>query len=67
MSPSHLRYKALVLVAAYLGLRWHEIAGLKRKYLELESGRPPSLRVVSTIERSGGLCRVVDLGKTKAC
>jgi integrase len=60
------RYEALVLVAAYLGLRWHEIAGLKRKYLELEPERPASLRVVSTIERSGGRCRVVDLGKTKA-
>jgi integrase len=60
------RYEALIYTAAYLGLRWHEIAGLRRRYLKLTSGRPASLRVVSTIERSGGRCRVVDLGKTKA-
>jgi integrase len=60
------RYRALIYTAAYLGLRWHEIAGLKRRHAQLERGRPATLRVVSTIERSGGRCRVVDLGKTKA-
>lgn len=60
------RYRALIYTASYLGLRWHEIAGLRRRNLELEQGRPAMLRVISTIERSGGRCRVVDLGKTKA-
>ena len=60
------RYRALIHTAAYLGLRWQEIAGLRLRYLELERGRPAMLRVISTIERSGGRCRVVDLGKTKA-
>ena len=60
------RYRALVHTAAYLGLRWHEIAGLRLRYVELERGRPATLRVISTIERSGGRCRVVDVGKTKA-
>jgi integrase len=52
------RYQALIYTASYLGLRWHEIAGLRRRYLELAPARPASLRVVSTIERSGGRCRV---------
>jgi integrase len=56
----------LIYTASYLGLRWHEIAGLRRRYLQLDYGRPALLRVISTIERSGGRCRVVDLGKTKA-
>lgn len=60
------RYRALIYTASYLGLRWHEIAGLRRRYLQLEQGRPATLRVISTIERSGGRCRVVDLGKSKA-
>jgi integrase len=60
------RYEALIYTAAYLGLRWHEIAGLSRRYVRLEQGRPATLRVISTVERSGGRCRVVDLGKTKA-
>ena len=60
------RYRALIHTAAYLGLRWQEIAGLRLRYLELERGRPATLRVISTIERSGGRCHVVDVGKTKA-
>ena len=60
------RYRAVIYTDSYLGLRWHEIAGLRRRHLELDHGRPALLRVISTIERSGGRCRVVDLGKTKA-
>ena len=60
------RYRVLVLTAAYFGLRWQEIAGLRLRYLELERERPATLRVISTIERSGGRCHVVDVGKTKA-
>jgi integrase len=60
------RYRTLIHTAAYLGLRWQEIAGLRLRYLALEPARPATLRVISTIERSGGRCRVVEVGKTKA-
>lgn len=60
-----LRYCTLVYAAAYLGLRWQEIAGLKRRYVNLVI-EPATVRVVSTIERARGRYRVVDLGKTKA-
>jgi integrase len=33
------RYRALVLVAAFGGLRWGELAGLRRKRLDLERAR----------------------------
>jgi integrase len=33
------RYRALVLVAAFGGLRWGELAGLRRKHIDLEAGR----------------------------
>ncbi len=59
------RYRALVYTAAYLGLRWQELAGLRPRFLDV-SARPATLRVVSTIERAHGRYRVVDLGKTKA-
>jgi integrase len=32
------RYRALVLVAAYGGLRWGELVGLRRKRIDLEAG-----------------------------
>jgi integrase len=32
------RYRALVLVAAFGGLRWGELAGLRRKRIDLEAG-----------------------------
>ena len=32
------RYRALVLVAAFGGLRWGELAGLRRKRVDLERG-----------------------------
>ena len=59
------RYRAVVYVAAYLGLRWQEVAGLKTKYVNLNSV-PATLRVVSTIERARGRYSVVDLGKSRA-
>ena len=58
-------HKMLVYVAAYLGLRWQEVAGLRREALQLTSS-PGSLRVVTTIERSHGRYRAVEYGKTKA-
>jgi integrase len=44
------RYRALVYTAAYLGLRWSELAGLKRTNLDLDGGR---LRVVGALQRVG--------------
>jgi integrase len=32
------RYRALVLVAAFGGLRWGELVGLRRKRIDLEAG-----------------------------
>ncbi|CAN5684896.1 hypothetical protein BH20ACT21_BH20ACT21_10180 [soil metagenome] len=60
------RYKALVYTAAYLGLRWQEIAGLRRQNLTMQAGRLATIRVVSTIERSNGRYYPVEYGKTKA-
>lgn len=60
------RYKALVYTAAYLGLRWQELAGLRRKVLHIRPGRLASLRVVATIERAIGRYRAVEYGKSKA-
>jgi hypothetical protein len=60
------RYKALVYTAAYLGLRWQEIAGLRKKALDIRPGRLASMRVVTTIERAGGRYRAVEYGKSKA-
>jgi integrase len=61
-----LRYKALAYTAAYLGLRWQEIAGLRRQVLDIRPGRLASVRVVTTIERANGLYRAVEYGKSKA-
>jgi integrase len=60
------RYKALAYTAAYLGLRWQEIAGLRRQALDIRPGRLASVRVVTTIERANGLYRAVEYGKSKA-
>lgn len=60
------RYKALVIVGAYLGLRWQELAGLRRDAVTLTAGRVPALRVISTIERSNGRYEVKEYGKTLA-
>ncbi|HUP15031.1 MAG TPA: tyrosine-type recombinase/integrase [Acidimicrobiia bacterium] len=45
------RYRALVLTAAFTGLRWGELVGLKAKHLNLETGR---LSVVETLSEVGG-------------
>ncbi len=60
------RYKALVYTAAYLGLRWQEIAGLRRKALDIRPAKLASMRVVTTIERAQGRYRAVEYGKSKA-
>lgn len=60
------RYKTLVITGAYLGLRWQELAGLRPSALMLEPGRVPTLRVITTIERSNGRYEVKEYGKTAA-
>ncbi|HET9873204.1 MAG TPA: site-specific integrase [Propionibacteriaceae bacterium] len=45
------RYRALVLVGAYAGLRWGEAAGLTRMNVEIERSR---IRVTSTAIEIGG-------------
>lgn len=60
------RYQVAVYVGAYLGLRWQEIAGLKRSALDMRPGRPATLRVTATIERSRGCYRFVETAKTTA-
>ena len=54
------RYKALVYTAAYLGLRWQEVAGLRRQALDMHPGKLASVRVVTTIERANGRYRAVE-------
>lgn len=58
-------YKTLVITGAYLGLRWQELAGLRRNVVSLD-GKVPSLRVISTIERSNGRYQVKEYGKSAA-
>ncbi len=47
------RYRALVLTAAYTGLRWGELTGLKVARLDLLR-RPPRLHVVESLLEVGG-------------
>lgn len=60
------RYKTLVIVGSYLGLRWQELAGLRRNAITLNGNQVPTLRVVSTIERSNGRYEVKEYGKSAA-
>lgn len=60
------RYRVLDIVAAYLGLRWQELAGLRRSAVSMIPGKVPSLRVISTIERSNGTYQVKEYGKSQA-
>lgn len=60
------RYKTLVVVGAYLGLRWQELAGLRRDAVTMVEGQVPTLRVISTIERSNGRYEVKEYGKSYA-
>ena len=60
------RYKTLVVVGAYLGLRWQELAGLRRDAVTMVEGQVPALRVISTIERSNGRYEIKEYGKSFA-
>jgi integrase len=54
-------YGALVYIGCYLGLRWGELAGLKRSHLDILRRQ---LRVVGALERVGGRYRYVEETKT---
>lgn len=56
------RFSAFVYVGCYCGLRWGELAGLKRAHLKLLERR---LFVVGSLERVGGGYRYVEEAKTK--
>jgi integrase len=60
------RYKSLIVVGAYLGLRWQELAGLRCSAVNIQPGDAPTLRVSSTIERSNGRYEVKEYGKSEA-
>jgi integrase len=60
------RYKVLSLLGSYLGLRWQELAGLRPSAVTMIPGQTPSLRVLSTIERSNGTYQVKEYGKSLA-
>ena len=60
------RYRAMVYTAAYLGLRWQEVAGLRRGMIHMRPNRLATVRITATIERSNGRCRVVEVGKSSA-
>jgi integrase len=57
------RYRAFVYAGSYLGLRWGELAGLKRINLDLGTRR---VRVVGSLERDGHSFRYVEETKTSA-
>ena len=46
------RYRALVLLATFGNMRWGELAGLRRRYLDLDGRR---VRVVETVYEFGQL------------
>ena len=55
------RYRGLVYVGAYCGLRWGELAGLKREHLDIDKRR---INVVGSLERVGNGFRYVEETKT---
>jgi integrase len=59
----HDRYRALVYVGAYLGLRWGELGGLKRAHLAMLERK---VTIVGSLERVGGGYRYVEETKTES-
>jgi len=57
------RYKAMVLVAAYGGLRMGELVGLRRHRIDFENG---TIRVVEQVTQADGQTFVVGPPKTEA-
>jgi integrase len=60
------RYRTMIYTSCYLGLRWQELAGLKRDLVSMRPGRLATVRIVATIERSNGHYRPVNYGKSDA-
>lgn len=56
------RYRALVLVAAVLGLRWGEAVGLRQRDVDFERS---TVTVAQTVEELAGHVRIVPHGKTR--
>lgn len=56
------RYRALVILAGVLGLRWSEAVGLRICDVEFATGR---LTITQTVEELAGHLRVVPHGKTR--
>ena len=56
------RFSALVLTAAYLGLRWGELAGLLRTGVDFSASL---VRVVGTLEEVAGIVRYVSETKSR--
>ena len=59
----HDRYRVLVYVGAYLGLRWSELGGLKRAHLAMLERK---VTIVGSLERVGGGYRYVEETKTES-
>lgn len=57
------RFETYVYAGAYLGLRWSELAGLKRTNLDLLRRR---VKVVGSLERVGGSFRYVEETKSES-
>ena len=56
------RFRALVLVAAVLGLRWSEAVALRISDVDFDAG---TLTVAQTVEELAGHLRIVPYGKTR--
>ncbi|XRQ08945.1 hypothetical protein ACN3XK_72765, partial [Actinomadura welshii] len=57
------RYRALVLLGTFASLRWGELAGLRRKHLDLDAG---VVRVVSSVAEMDGGKLLEDTPKSRA-
>lgn len=57
------RYRALVLLGTFASLRWGELAGLRRKHLDLDAG---VVRVVSSVAELDGGKLLEDTPKSRA-
>jgi integrase len=65
LSATPSLYQALIFTAAYIGLRWEELAALKRARLDVREDRPATMRLVAVIERAGGTYRYTEEMKSK--
>ncbi|MGI8774476.1 MAG: tyrosine-type recombinase/integrase [Actinomycetota bacterium] len=59
-------YKVLIYAAAYLGCRWQELSGLRRANVSIPIKGAPTIRIVTTVERSNGVEIPVEMQKSRA-